>query len=195
MSAQSRPTFFCSRPNGALTPMIAVDDLPSHVIVRGVPRSLSVEETQGMTSCGMLLSRSEPYVVDGPAGTQVSLHALAHKRLADELKAVLTNVVCDMDVPPHHRQAVGAVLTAAMETPYFLNTGTNGNEAATASGNAMNTALVPVNSTDNALVPAQGPVQSHDVQFHGNSRGPRGRGKNVSFLYPWFAMIIAHIDL
>lgn len=57
--------FFCSRPDGTLTALIAVDDLPPRVSIRGVPRTLSPNDTQGMVSLGSLSPRSTPYIIDG----------------------------------------------------------------------------------------------------------------------------------
>ncbi|OJJ49245.1 hypothetical protein ASPZODRAFT_13969 [Penicilliopsis zonata CBS 506.65] len=65
MASPIRPQFFCSRPNGSLTPLVALDELPSYVSIRGVPRLLSAGDTQGMTSLGAVTSRAQFYVVDG----------------------------------------------------------------------------------------------------------------------------------
>lgn len=73
MSTPLRPQFFCSRPNGTLTPLIALDELPSHISIRGIPRTLSPGDTIGMTSLGTVIPRAHFYIVDGiqpaPIGT------------------------------------------------------------------------------------------------------------------------------
>ncbi|KAJ5190449.1 Zinc finger CCCH-type [Penicillium cinerascens] len=92
MGSQDRPSFFCSRPDGTLTPLLAVDDLPLSLSVRNVSRTLTPGDTQGMTSCGVAAPRSDPWVVDGPpTGSRVvndekmnDLHALLFKILREE---------------------------------------------------------------------------------------------------------------
>jgi hypothetical protein len=65
MASPLRPQFFCSRPNGNLTPLIALDELPANVSVRGVFRYLAPQDTVGMTSLGTVEHRSQLYIVDG----------------------------------------------------------------------------------------------------------------------------------
>ncbi|KAL1966754.1 hypothetical protein VTN77DRAFT_3951 [Rasamsonia byssochlamydoides] len=65
MTTPLRPQFFCSRPNGTLTPLIALDELPSHISIRGIPRALSPGDTLGMTSLGTVIPRAQFYIVDG----------------------------------------------------------------------------------------------------------------------------------
>jgi hypothetical protein len=65
MAASLRPQYFLSRENGTITPLVAVDELPLHVLVRGVPRTLQAADTVGMTSLGTVQSRGQLYVVDG----------------------------------------------------------------------------------------------------------------------------------
>ncbi|EEP75726.1 predicted protein [Uncinocarpus reesii 1704] len=64
MDASLRPQFFISRQDGSLTPLVAVDELPPLMSIRGVPRLLSQNETQGMTSLGSANHRGQFYVVD-----------------------------------------------------------------------------------------------------------------------------------
>ncbi|EER24316.1 hypothetical protein CPC735_056860 [Coccidioides posadasii C735 delta SOWgp] len=64
MDASLRPRFFISRQDGSLTPLIAVDELPPLMSVRGVPRLLSQNDTQGMTSLGSANHRGQFYVID-----------------------------------------------------------------------------------------------------------------------------------
>lgn len=56
--------YFCNRPGGVLTPLVPVDELPSHISIRGVPPRLMPGQTHGMTSLGTLLPRPEPFIVD-----------------------------------------------------------------------------------------------------------------------------------
>lgn len=112
MSAPIRPQFFCSRPNGTLTPLVAVDELPTHMSIRGTPRVLSPSETQGMTSLGTVNGRAQNYIVDGvfpprvPAG-----NGNANRRSRDfELQASLARVMADENIPANQRLALQAVV-------------------------------------------------------------------------------------
>ncbi|WEW57621.1 hypothetical protein PRK78_003088 [Emydomyces testavorans] len=64
MDSSLRPQFFVSRQDGSLTALIAVDELPPLMSIRGVPRLLSQNDTQGMTSLGSANHRGQFYVVD-----------------------------------------------------------------------------------------------------------------------------------
>lgn len=44
-----RLEFFVSRENGSLVPLVAADELPKHVQLRGIPRNLSHNQTTGLT--------------------------------------------------------------------------------------------------------------------------------------------------
>jgi hypothetical protein len=59
-----RPQFFVTRQNGTMIPLIAADELPSTVSIRGVPRLLSPHDISGMTSIGTFNSRHRQYVVE-----------------------------------------------------------------------------------------------------------------------------------
>jgi len=65
MASPLRPQHFISRHNGVLTALIAVDELPPSIAIRGVPRVLSQSDTHGMTSLGMVNARGQFYIVDG----------------------------------------------------------------------------------------------------------------------------------
>ncbi|KAF7593077.1 hypothetical protein BBP40_012094 [Aspergillus hancockii] len=129
MSSPLRPQFFCARPNGTITPLIAVDELPSHISVRGVSRNLSPNETQGMTSLGTVSPRAQTYVIDGmvSAATRVS-SATAGSRSPDfDLQASLMRLVSDENVPASQRLAVNALLQQGISQNWFLtNASTSG---------------------------------------------------------------------
>lgn len=111
--ASLRPQFFCTRPNGTLTPLIAVDDLPSHISIRGVPRILSPSDTQGMTSLGTVSPRAQSYVVEGmpPALTRPSsANAASHRPRDYDLQASLMRMAADESAPASQRMAVNALL-------------------------------------------------------------------------------------
>ena len=60
-----RPQLFVTRQNGTMVPLVAVDELPSTMSIRGVPRILSPHEISGMTGVGTFNSRHRQYVIDG----------------------------------------------------------------------------------------------------------------------------------
>ncbi|KAL8694023.1 MAG: hypothetical protein Q9218_001261 [Villophora microphyllina] len=53
MASYPRPHFFISRPDHTITPLIAVDELPSHVRIEGVKAVMTQAETQAMMSLGV----------------------------------------------------------------------------------------------------------------------------------------------
>jgi hypothetical protein len=59
-----RPQLFITRQNGAMIPLVALDELPSTISIRGVPRTLSPHDISGMTGVGTFNSRHRQYVVD-----------------------------------------------------------------------------------------------------------------------------------
>ena len=59
-----RPQLFITRQNGTMVPLVAVDELPSTISIRGVPRTLSPHDISGMTGVGTFNSRHRQYVVD-----------------------------------------------------------------------------------------------------------------------------------
>ncbi|KAL8794574.1 MAG: hypothetical protein Q9195_002909 [Heterodermia aff. obscurata] len=63
MSGPPRPQFFVARPDGSLTPMIAVDELPSEIRIVGVPATITPAGTQNMTSLGLKERSTERYEV------------------------------------------------------------------------------------------------------------------------------------
>ena len=135
MAAPSlRPQFFCSRPNGAMTPMIAMDELPGHISVRGVPRALSPNDVHGMTSLGTVSPRSQIYVVDGisSAGSgplsaparnnsltaasyqnQLTSHQPPSSAVDSELYTSLMRIFSDDSAPPGQRQTLQAFVQQA----------------------------------------------------------------------------------
>ncbi|KAJ5138484.1 uncharacterized protein N7515_003332 [Penicillium bovifimosum] len=104
MPTRGRPQFFCARPDGTLTPLIAVDELQAEVTVRGVPRTLTARETQGMLSCGRASPRPEPWVVDGVAQPprheqdgntqQLLLSVMTNPNVPEELRNSARQILC-----------------------------------------------------------------------------------------------------
>lgn len=59
-----RPEFFLEREDGSITPLIALDELPPHISVRGVQRNMTLGEAEGMKNLGRVPSQGAYYAVD-----------------------------------------------------------------------------------------------------------------------------------
>lgn len=131
MASSARPQFFCARPNGALTPLIPVDELPPHVSIRGVPRTLSPGETQGMTSLGNMGPRVHSYIVDGVSqvATRSSpANANGHHRSRDfDLQTALLRLASDENVPAPQRLAASSMLQQGAPPTWPMNSPANSN--------------------------------------------------------------------
>ncbi|KAJ6083921.1 hypothetical protein N7486_010721 [Penicillium sp. IBT 16267x] len=97
----TRPAFFCARPGGGLTPMVPLDELPPTISIRGVPRTITPADTQGMTSCGMARARTEPWAIEG-----ASTMAPPNQNDLIELKSILIKMISDNSLPAYHRDLV-----------------------------------------------------------------------------------------
>jgi hypothetical protein len=68
-----RPQFWVLRPpTNTMVPLIAVDELPPTITIRGVPRLLEAKDLTGMTMAGPAESRHRTYVVDMPNEAQTN---------------------------------------------------------------------------------------------------------------------------
>lgn len=67
MSDSPRPRYFLVRYDGALTPLVAVDELPPSLRIRGVPAVLSYANTQGMVSLGVVARSERRYILESSA--------------------------------------------------------------------------------------------------------------------------------
>ncbi|KGO37761.1 Zinc finger, CCCH-type [Penicillium expansum] len=114
MATPSRPQFFCTRPDGTLTPLVAVDELPSNVTIRGVSRTLNAGETQGMTSCGLATQRSEPWSVDGVAK---SSDRESGKEALPDMHSLLLQILTNKNVPEAMRASAQAILFQGVDSP------------------------------------------------------------------------------
>lgn len=168
MSSQARPSFFCSRPNGTLTPLVAVDDLAPHVAVRGVPRTLTAVDTQGMTSCGVAPPRSEPWMIEAVGSPAF----FAGNDGLKDAHASLAKFLADASLPAHHRvelQNILARLSEALMPTWDTATGSNSNNA------------LEHSATASQYYGHQG-GNGHN-NGHNNGHG-NGHGKNVSLPGP-----------
>jgi hypothetical protein len=97
------PQFFCSRPNGDLVPLIALDELPAWINLHGIPRSLSPSGTQGMTSLGTLPPRGQLYIVK-PCQTNNLMPSLeSHPGGNVGIQSAVVRVGTDENLPLGHR--------------------------------------------------------------------------------------------
>ncbi|KAL9608402.1 MAG: hypothetical protein Q9167_006765 [Letrouitia subvulpina] len=64
MARSPKPRFFVSRPDNTITPLIALDELPSSIRLTGVPTIMSAAETTGMMSLGVEERSSGRYMID-----------------------------------------------------------------------------------------------------------------------------------
>ncbi|KAJ5942126.1 hypothetical protein N7516_002294 [Penicillium verrucosum] len=117
MATPGRPQFFCTRPDGTLTPLIAVDELPINVTICGVSRTLNAGETQGMTSCGLATQRAEPWTVNGVP--QSSDRDVGKEPLSD-VHSLLLQVLTTENVPDTMRSSAQAILIKGIDRPNGL---------------------------------------------------------------------------
>ncbi|KAJ5823463.1 hypothetical protein N7447_005803 [Penicillium robsamsonii] len=121
MATAGRPGFFCTRPDGTLTPLVAIDELPTNVTIRGVSRTLNAGETQGMTSCGLATQRSEPWCVDGV--TQSS-EGEAGKWPHRDMHSLLLQIITNNNVPDPMRVSAQAILFQGIDRHGLTGDGT-----------------------------------------------------------------------
>lgn len=83
MSGFPRPHFFVTRVDGTKAPLIAVDELPRNVCIKGVPRTIDDAQTQGMMSLGLLPSNGHFYGIQEVQDSSTSSPSLAPPRLLE----------------------------------------------------------------------------------------------------------------
>lgn len=67
MTQPLKPQFFVIRQNNSMVPLIALDELPPHVQIRDVSRTLSPIDIAGMTCVGTAEARHTHYIFDIPS--------------------------------------------------------------------------------------------------------------------------------
>ncbi len=122
MSSLLRPQFFCTRPNGTLTPVIAVDELPAHLSIRGAPRVLSPNETQGMTSLGTVAQRGQLYTVEGAAAIASRPSSTSGTRSRNhDIHSSLMRILADENIPYNQRMALSVLLQQGFSQSWQVN--------------------------------------------------------------------------
>ena len=86
MSSSPRPQYFVAREDGTLTPLIAVDELPSSVNILGVPATMTHADTQNMVSLGLRERCSQRYVVSSTDRSPATEAVSATTRSSGEIK-------------------------------------------------------------------------------------------------------------
>jgi hypothetical protein len=81
--SELRPTFFMSRGNGVFTPLIPADELPTDMVIVGVPKIMGFGETTGMTSVGEIMASSLQYEIK--VGTDIDQQCEAKNSLTAQL--------------------------------------------------------------------------------------------------------------
>lgn len=128
--------------------MIAVDELPLSVSIRGVPRVLTQSDLEGMRSVGPVNPSAHVYVVDVPSGStngSGQLFSVHHQPLNNtELNNSLMRILLDDKMPVNQRMAVLHTLiqqAAASQNlnPMLTAVGSRFSESAHASGSRTNT--------------------------------------------------------
>ncbi|CAG8932448.1 unnamed protein product [Penicillium salamii] len=112
MPPSSHARFFCARPDGTLTPLVALDDFPPGVMIRDLPRNLGAGDTQGMTSCGLASPRDKPLDIGGVAHVYPSVPG---NHDIEELHKTLVLILHDSKAPPHIRTLVQNTLCRVVE--------------------------------------------------------------------------------
>lgn len=72
MSDSPRPRYFLVRNDGTLTPLVAVDELPPTIRIRGVPAVVSFADTQGMISLGVVARSERRYILESSSYSSAS---------------------------------------------------------------------------------------------------------------------------
>lgn len=154
----STPQFFVTRPDRTMVPLIAVDELPPSLSLRGVKRSLTPNDTQGMTSLGGCpCSSSHYYIVDTiPTGHAAPIGAGQHHPNDIDMASTWTSIGAD-DIYDGYHQVADACPPASQ--PFGIRTATG--------WSASNATVPPTTGPTAAIAPAgeSGP-SNNKVSFH-----------------------------
>lgn len=106
------PLFFCTRPDGTLTPLMPLDEMPVGMVFRGVSRVISPSDTQGMTSCGLAAKRSEGWAIESLGQDQ----PIKDPEINKKIRKMLVDVLKLENIPVTLRQDVSDLVTKGIET-------------------------------------------------------------------------------
>ncbi|KAG9780432.1 hypothetical protein KCU88_g3706, partial [Aureobasidium melanogenum] len=101
-----KPQYFVTRQNGAMVPLIAMDELPIHVQIRGVSRILDPYDIGGMICVGVSESRHQYYVVEALNNTKPlvlergNVSATTGQKMTEPVKTVAPVASTQMLPPP-----------------------------------------------------------------------------------------------
>lgn len=115
----SKPSFFCTRPDGSQTPLIPADELPIGLVIRGLSRVITAGETQGMTSCGVAIHRPENWIIDSYGQSRPSVST---PELLEKLRKIFVEVLKIESAPAQLRQEVSDLLTKGLENVIVAHT-------------------------------------------------------------------------
>jgi hypothetical protein len=87
MQPPLKPQYFIYRQNGSMVPLIAMDELPPNVQIRGVSRTIPPSDTAGMMCIGEVDARHGYYVVDVPATQNNTNSILVDRSLSGSMHA------------------------------------------------------------------------------------------------------------
>ena len=105
--------FFCARPNGTLTPLIPLDELEQGFGIKGLTRTIDVNGTNGMTSCGVAPARKETWAIDDTCKKLV-----AGPEVLAKLRGILVEILKVDAAPEKLREEVSALLRKGLDSQF-----------------------------------------------------------------------------
>ncbi|RJE23624.1 hypothetical protein PHISCL_04038 [Aspergillus sclerotialis] len=137
MTPPLQPHFFVTRPNNLMVPLIALDELPPNVSLRGVSRFLKANETYGMTSMGEYPHPRTHYQLVDNVSTGRATPTGAGQRHPNEHELLASwNYAGPDDTPEGYRQVAHAYSQQAASQTWGMH-------APTTTGWSASTATVP----------------------------------------------------
>ncbi|KAJ5082803.1 Zinc finger CCCH-type [Penicillium argentinense] len=99
------PTHYIRRPDGAISPMLAMDDFPQGFVVQNIPRYLTTDQLDGLVPCGIMPTRMQPLTVAGPQPAA----AFVNDQDISELAALLNEVTFE-NIPERLKKSITSLL-------------------------------------------------------------------------------------
>ncbi|KIX95300.1 uncharacterized protein Z520_08817 [Fonsecaea multimorphosa CBS 102226] len=154
-----KPQFFVTRQNGNMVPLIAMDELPIHVQIEGVSRSLGPHDIAGMIGIGTYEARHEFHVV----------------RSMNNTTPIPFYPVHGSQTPNSNASPQNSTVTTPLLCPTTLSTPTppkatdvKGNQPSATSSNAVSSSTVSIeeeNKSSRPTSPPASPSPRPKVQF------------------------------